>query len=127
MSVIANISRSLTCPACHKHLRWFGLESSRVRCPSCRTRFIALSKPSGECEAVPESDDAVGQMISDWVRPDWEADDEREALVVGTIACDERRVPSPECGSTTADRNKPAAGPRLCNGDSSNLPTRKAG
>ena len=69
MVVIAKIPRSLTCPGCHRHLRWSGSESSRVRCPSCSTRFVALVRPSGECAAVLEEEDAMGQMIADWLRP----------------------------------------------------------
>lgn len=75
MAVIAKIARVLTCPACYKRLRWSGAESARVRCPHCRTRFVALVRPSGECEAVLENDDAVGQMVADWLRPNWDDED----------------------------------------------------
>jgi hypothetical protein len=76
MGVIAKIPRLLTCPACQKRLRWSGSESTRVHCPNCRTRFVVLVRPSGECAAVLEDDDAVAQMFADWLRPDWAGEDD---------------------------------------------------
>ena len=75
MVVIARIARVLICPGCHKRLRWSGTESARVRCPRCRIRFVALVRPSGECEPVLENDDTVGQMVADWLRPNWDDED----------------------------------------------------
>lgn len=78
MAVIARITRVLECPSCHKHLRWLGGESARVCCPSCRTCLIMLLRPSGACEVVLENDEAVAQLIADWLKPDWDDDDEKE-------------------------------------------------
>ena len=87
MAAKARITLSLTRPGCYKHLRWSGSESSRVRCPSCRTRFVALVRPSGECAAVLEDEAAIGQMVADWLRPNWDDEDDfsPEAQATGQV------------------------------------------
>jgi len=105
MAVIAKIARVLTCPGCYKHLRWSGAESARVRCPHCRTRFVALVRPSGECEAVLESDDAVGQMIAGWLRPDW---DDEDSLTLRKTSDSSAERPGPNKVGAAPDPSAPA-------------------
>ena len=76
MAAAAKIPRTLMCPGCHECLRWSGGESARLRCQSCGSRIIAFVRPSGECEGVIENEDAVAQMTSDWLRPNWDDEDD---------------------------------------------------
>jgi DNA-directed RNA polymerase subunit RPC12/RpoP len=75
MAVAAKIVRVPTWPGCSRRLGWLGAESARVRCPHCRTRFVALLRPSGQWEALLETDGAVGRMVADWLRPTWDDED----------------------------------------------------
>ena len=132
MAVIAKIARVLTCPACHKRLRWSGTESARVRCPHCRTRFVALVRPSGECAAVLENDDAVGQMVADWLRPNWDDEDSPGPRMASNSSAEK---PGPDETGAAPDPSAPAviipvgeaadAAPKVVQPDST--PKRKVG
>jgi hypothetical protein len=105
MVVIAKTARVLTCPGCHRHVRWSGTESARVRCPRCRIRFVALVRLSGECAAVLEDDDTVGQMVADWLRPNWDDGDSPSPGTASTSSAE--RLESNETGAAP-DPSAPA-------------------
>ena len=70
MKTLQRISVVVRCPHCRKAVRWSGRFSRRERCPGCRRPFVILHDDGEVCEVRPESDDAIGEMICDWLRPD---------------------------------------------------------
>ena len=53
------------------------LVGRRVYSGSLPTLPHAIHRVSaGDCEAVCENDDSIGQMIADWLKPDWDDEDD---------------------------------------------------
>ncbi len=70
----------IICPNCGKRARWMGHDATRVACPRCREPLVVLVDLAGEWKALLETDEAVEEMVSDWLHPDSEEDEDEDDL-----------------------------------------------
>jgi len=75
------LSSVITCPHCGKRARWMGYAASRAPCPRCGVPLVVLLDLAGEWRALLETDSSVEEMISDWLAPEYEEDEDDDDVV----------------------------------------------
>lgn len=71
----------VACPSCGQRIRWRGSSSGQASCPGCHTHFVVLVEPEHICRATALNEDAMDEMICDWLDEgrlddDWLDDDD---------------------------------------------------
>lgn len=66
----------LSCPHCGRSIKWAGRRSSKLSCLGCRGNLIILIERKGILSVRAEDDDAVAEMICDWLDEGMEDEDE---------------------------------------------------
>jgi hypothetical protein len=68
----------VSCPHCGRSIKWAGRNSSRLSCLGCRGKLIFLIERKGSFSVRAEDDDAVAEMICDWLDEGMEDEDEAD-------------------------------------------------
>lgn len=84
MNTLHKVSVIVRCPYCRAAIRWTGRYSRRETCASCKKPFIVLHDQGEACEVAPDSPDAIGEMVCDWLGPRNQGDDQDETLNGGS-------------------------------------------
>jgi hypothetical protein len=73
----------VNCPHCGRSIKWAGRSSSKLSCLRCRGKLIILIEPKGVLKVRAEDDDAVAEMICDWLDEGTEEEDENGEEAAG--------------------------------------------
>jgi hypothetical protein len=68
----------VSCPHCGRSIKWAGRSSSKLSCLGCRGNLIILIERKKILNVRAEDDDAVGEMICDWLDEGMEDEDGEE-------------------------------------------------